>query len=53
MRERDRLVDRHMAVDMLVYKPEKVRERLSMGDPFIKKIFNEGKTLSGRQASHR
>ena len=47
MRELDRLVDRHMAVDMLVYKPEEVRERLAMGDPFIKKIFKEGKTLYG------
>lgn len=47
MREVDGLVDRNMAVDMIVYKPEEVKRRLQMGDPFIKKIFKDGKTLYG------
>ncbi len=47
MRELDVLIDRHIAVDMLVYKPAEVKERLAMGDPFIKKIINQGKTLYG------
>lgn len=28
-----------------VYKPEEVKERLRLGDPFIKSIFEEGKVL--------
>ena len=34
-------------VDQLlkVYKPEEVEQRLKMGDPFIKMIFEEGKVL--------
>ena len=34
-------------VDYIVYKPEEAEERLSLGDPFIKKIFKEGKVLYG------
>jgi predicted nucleotidyltransferase len=45
MRELDRLIERNMAVDILVYKPEEVQERIKMGDPFIKKIFKDGKVL--------
>ncbi len=47
MRELDRLISRNMAIDMLVYKPEEVNERLRIGDPFIKKIFKEGEVLYG------
>lgn len=42
-----RLMDAHMAVDYLVYTPDEVRERLALGDPFIKKIINEGTLLYG------
>ena len=35
------------AVDYIVYKPEEAEERLSLGDPFVKKIFNKGKVLYG------
>jgi predicted nucleotidyltransferase len=35
------------AVDYIVYKPEEAEERLSLGDPFIKKIFSKGKVLYG------
>ncbi len=35
MREVDRLIKRRIAADMLVYRPEEVEQRLSMGDPFL------------------
>ncbi len=47
MRELDSLLERNVAVDMLVYKPEEIEVRLRMGDPFLKKIFLEGKVLYG------
>jgi predicted nucleotidyltransferase len=47
MREVDKLIERNIAADILVYKPEEIKERLEMGDPFIKKIFKEGKVLYG------
>src|SRR4030066_1477553 len=42
-----RLMDVEIPVDFIVYKPEEVEERFSLGDPFIKKIFKEGKVLYG------
>jgi len=42
-----RLMDTDAPVDFFVYKPEEAEERLSLGDPFIKKIFKEGKVLYG------
>lgn len=42
-----RLTDADVPVDFLVYRPEEVDERISKGDPFIKKIFREGKVLYG------
>lgn len=47
IRELYRLIDANVAVDYIVYKPEEVEERLSLGDPFVKKIFKEGKILYG------
>ena len=41
------LMDTNVAVDYIVYKPEEVKERLSIGDPFIKRIFEDGKILYG------
>jgi len=32
-------------VDLLVRTPEKIRERLELGDPFIRSIIEEGKVL--------
>jgi uncharacterized protein len=32
-------------VDLLVRTPEKIRERLALGDPFIRSILEEGKVL--------
>jgi len=42
-----RLIKADAPVDYIVYKPEEVENRLSLGDPFIKKIFKEGKVLYG------
>jgi hypothetical protein len=35
------------AVDYIIYKPEEVEDRLFLGDPFVKKIFKEGKVIYG------
>ena len=42
-----RLIKADAPVDYIVYKPEEADDRLSLGDPFIKKIFREGKVLYG------
>lgn len=47
MRELDRMIKKRVAADFLVYRPEEIEKRLQMGDPFIKAIFREGKTLYG------
>lgn len=41
------LLDVDAAVDFIVYKPEEAEERLSLGDPFVKKIFKDGRVLYG------
>jgi predicted nucleotidyltransferase len=38
-------------MDVLVRTPEKVRERLAMGDPFMRRIMGRGKVLY--EAHHR
>jgi len=35
----------HFAVDMLIRTPEKVQERIDMGDDFMREIIEEGKLL--------
>ena len=47
MRELDKLIDRNMAADMLVYRPDEFEKRFNLGDPFIKTIVEEGQTLYG------
>ena len=47
MRELDDMIDRNMAADMLVYRPDEFEERLRMGDPFILEILKEGQVLYG------
>jgi len=42
-----RMMDIDTPVDFIIYKPEEARERLLLGDPFIKKIFKEGTVLYG------
>jgi hypothetical protein len=47
MREVDALIEHNIALDILVYKPEEIEERLKMGDPFVKKIFENGRVPYG------
>ena len=45
--ELDSLIDRNIAVDLLVYRPDEIEERAMLGDPFILSIFREGRVLYG------
>ena len=47
MRELDRLIERNVAVDMIVYRPDEIADRLRLGDPFIKSVLSEGCVLYG------
>ena len=47
MRELDELIDRNVAVDMLVYRPDEFEDRVRLGDPFINAILREGRVLYG------
>ena len=42
-----RVIERNIAVDFLIYRPEEFDMRLKMGDPFLKAIIKEGKVLYG------
>ena len=43
------LLDRTMPIDILVYTPQEIKERLSLGDFFIKNIVQKGKTLYAKK----
>ena len=45
MRELDELIDRNIAADMLVYRPDEFEERVKLGDLFIRSILIEGRVL--------
>jgi predicted nucleotidyltransferase len=45
MRELDELIERNIAADMLVYRPDEFDERIKLGDPFIKTVLREGRVL--------
>ena len=47
MRQLDELIDRNIAADMLVYRPDEFEGRIKLGDPFIKTILSEGRVLYG------
>lgn len=47
MRELDNIIERNVAADMLVYKPDEVEARVRMGDSFVKKILAEGRVIYG------
>ena len=47
IRELSRLVERKIPVDLLIYRPDEFEKRLQMGDPFLKAVLKEGKTLYG------
>lgn len=45
IRQLDSLIHYSLATDFIVYKPSEVEERLQLGDPFLKKIFEEGEVI--------
>jgi len=45
IRELDALVKYRLATDFVVYTPEEVEQRLRLGDPFVKRILEEGRVL--------
>jgi len=47
IRELSRMIDRNIPIDLFIYRPEEFEQRLKMGDPFLKSILKEGKTLYG------
>jgi predicted nucleotidyltransferase len=47
IRELSRIIERNIAVDFLVYRPDEFEKRLKMGDPFLESIIKEGKILYG------
>ena len=47
LRELENIIDRDMAADMIVFRPEELVERIRLGDPFIKGIIREGRVLYG------
>ena len=44
-RELRRIINKHAAVDFIVYKPEEFDKWFEIGDPFLKSIISEGKVL--------
>lgn len=44
-----KIFPRPFPIDILVYDPKKVRERLESGDYFIKNIFTKGKVLYAKK----
>lgn len=47
MRELDKVIERSIAADMLVYRPSEFKDRVKLGDPFITAILKEGQVLYG------
>lgn len=45
IRQLDTLIKYKLATDFIIYKPKEVKQRLKLGDPFVKSIFSEGKVL--------
>ncbi|MBI5699491.1 nucleotidyltransferase domain-containing protein [Candidatus Saganbacteria bacterium] len=44
-RELSKLIERDVAVDFIVYKPNEFNKWYNLGDPFLKTIINKGKVL--------
>ena len=42
-----RLIKKNVAADFIVYTPQELKERVTLGDPFIRSILTEGKVLYG------
>ena len=49
IRELDRLIKYKLATDFIVYTPEEVKERVGMGDPFVRGIIEKGSVLYEKQ----
>jgi len=47
IRELNRLLERNIPLDLLIYRPEEFEKRMKMGDPFLRAILKEGKVLYG------
>lgn len=47
IRQLYRLMETNLPVDYIVYSPDEVAERLSLGDPFVAGIMREGRVLYG------
>ena len=47
MRQVRRLVETNLPCDFLVAKPSEIKERLALGDPFVKQIVAEGRVIYG------
>jgi predicted nucleotidyltransferase len=47
IRELDGLIERRVATDMIVYRPDELEERVRLGDPFVQCVLEEGKVLYG------
>ena|ERR1039457_5110779 len=47
IRQLYRMMDTDLPVDYLVYRPSEIKDRLSLGDPFLENIFKEGIVLHG------
>lgn len=45
VRQLEALTKYRLATDFIIYKPEEVRERVRLGDLFIKNILREGRVL--------
>ncbi|MEI6314281.1 MAG: nucleotidyltransferase domain-containing protein [Syntrophus sp. (in: bacteria)] len=47
IRQLYRMMETDLPVDYLVYRPSEITSRLSLGDPFLERIFQEGIVLYG------
>ena len=46
MREANRTIaQRDLPVDIVVYRPQQLAKRQEMGDPFVRRIINQGRVL--------
>ncbi|MGB9612625.1 MAG: nucleotidyltransferase domain-containing protein [Candidatus Margulisiibacteriota bacterium] len=45
LREADRFVDHNFPIDILVYTPKEIKQRIKMGDPFVKDIIEKGEIV--------
>lgn len=48
IRNLSKLIERKIPCDFLIYKPEEIKNRVELGDPFIKSILEEGKIVYGK-----